>query len=90
MTKVIKMMTFFFLAFVIYSILFLNSMAVVSLFLFIFFKLIGGEYDIWSLSFFIDLVCYSSAIGLGFALYLTNKEIDNGMFQDGVNNGIKR
>lgn len=86
----IKMLIFLFLAFIIYGVLFLNSMVIISFFCFVFSKMIGVEFDIWRLSFFIKLVCYSSAIGLGFALYLTNKEIDNGMFQDGVNNGIKR
>lgn len=86
----IRMLIFFFMAFVVYSVFFLNSIAIISFFSFIFCTLIGIDYDIWRLSFLLKLVCYSSLIGLGFALYITNKELDNGMFQDGVNNGIKR
>lgn len=85
-----KMLIFFFMSLIIYSCFFINIIGIISFFSFLFCKLIGVDHDIWRLSFLIKLICYSSLIGLGFALYLTNKELDNGMFQDEVNNGIKR
>lgn len=79
-----KMILFLFLGLFVYGTFFLNITFVMSLIIWAASKIFRFDFDLWSSQFLINLISYSFVVGLGFSVWVTNREIDNGTFERGA------